>query len=349
MTNCPYCGIEPRASDDHVFPQFLGGRASVRNCKKCNDTFGHSIEGPASSDLAPLVVLLRTAGLVPPKIFTWKRAFRDEATGLEYDIDSNLFAQRSAPLIERDKEGNITGAFYHDDRMKKKFIRAFEARGKRVTVTDHPEYKMPMPTSLGFQLTLGPELRRLMMKIAVATADHMKLSGILDVGGREFLLGRSLKDDTSRTMRDESEYIELDGMRSPLGHLVYVEGNSATRICYGVVQFYGLLQLYVILNDGAYLDTDFAVVGQLSPTRGYIEEFKSVSPKRLPRPPAAKIYNVRNWQEKFNQECRRAFGEKAATLRIQEPNHRIRLPFLPSSTTQLTVFLTPPPVRHQEE
>lgn len=48
---CPYCGVRQTNSDDHVFPEFLGGRATIRAWKPCNDVFGHSIGGAVSIDL----------------------------------------------------------------------------------------------------------------------------------------------------------------------------------------------------------------------------------------------------------------------------------------------------------
>src|SRR5439155_1178377 len=41
---CPYCAERPADSDDHVFPQFLGGKATILACTTCNNTFGHSFE-----------------------------------------------------------------------------------------------------------------------------------------------------------------------------------------------------------------------------------------------------------------------------------------------------------------
>jgi HNH endonuclease len=34
---CPYCQGNLSNSDDHIFPQFLGGRATVKACLLCNN------------------------------------------------------------------------------------------------------------------------------------------------------------------------------------------------------------------------------------------------------------------------------------------------------------------------
>ncbi|MGH9814225.1 MAG: HNH endonuclease, partial [Candidatus Acidiferrales bacterium] len=92
---CPYCMERDRNSDDHVFPAFLGGTATIRVCKRCNDSFGHDFEAAVSKTLGPLQVFLRACGLKAPRSIVWKSAFADEGTGLEFDLDSDLNARPS--------------------------------------------------------------------------------------------------------------------------------------------------------------------------------------------------------------------------------------------------------------
>src|SRR5260370_38559247 len=127
---CPYCGVRPRTSDDHIFPNFLGGKTTVRACKPCNDLFGHAFEGPVSNDFAPTVVTLRRGGLRPPRRFVWKRAFNRDGT--DYDLDSDLNLTPSRPSIERDDKGSIKRAIFSGLRAAKSFIRVQEALGKKL-------------------------------------------------------------------------------------------------------------------------------------------------------------------------------------------------------------------------
>src|SRR5258706_1688996 len=100
---CPYCEKRACSSDDHVFSQFLGGTATIRSCKCCNDTFGHSFEGPLSHDLAPLIVMLRRCGLRSPRRVVWRRAIKYGRMQADYDLDSNLNLTPSAPIFEEDQ------------------------------------------------------------------------------------------------------------------------------------------------------------------------------------------------------------------------------------------------------
>jgi hypothetical protein len=141
------------------------------------------------ADLAPVVISLRRAGLRPPKTVVWKRAFKD-ATGTEYDLDSNLQARPSTPLIERDEAGSVKSALFHNEKMKKKFIAAAEKKGKRVRVADVPQETIHIP-NLEFRLTIGVEVRRLATKMAVGTVRyvHNEEVDVLDERARMFLLG----------------------------------------------------------------------------------------------------------------------------------------------------------------
>jgi hypothetical protein len=50
-------------TDDHVFPQFLGGSAAVLACKKCNDLFGGTFEAKFSVTAGAMQVLIAQFGL----------------------------------------------------------------------------------------------------------------------------------------------------------------------------------------------------------------------------------------------------------------------------------------------
>ena len=97
-TNCPYCqrlllskenNSDQKRSRDHIFPNFLGGSATVQICKRCNNTFGHSFEANVSKTLAPLMVMLGHAGIKPKKPAVWKKAFINPKDGGEYDLNSD--------------------------------------------------------------------------------------------------------------------------------------------------------------------------------------------------------------------------------------------------------------------
>ena len=61
---CLVCRLDRRklACRDHVFADFLGGKAWVGACRHCNNTFGHTIEAAALSHLKDLMFVFRRCG-----------------------------------------------------------------------------------------------------------------------------------------------------------------------------------------------------------------------------------------------------------------------------------------------
>jgi hypothetical protein len=309
---CPYCGVRPRSSDDHVFPEFLGGNTTIRACKLCNDLFGHSFEGPVSNDFAPAVVTLRRGGLLPPRRFVWKRAIKREGT--DYDLDSDLNLTPSNPSIERDDKGSIKRAVFAGLRATKSFIRGQGAHGKKLKFTPQTIKDIDI-RKLEFRLDIGTEARRLAIKIAIAAADHMGFSdGLVDERTKDFLLGNTEKSDKVRL--DFVRHDELEKLRPPLSHIVFVKGNSQTHTSYAIVQFYGLVQLYALLNDGGFAGNDFAIIFCLDAAKGYTERFEQTELFRFPEAPVKlghwEFQRLKlEWMTKFNTEAEAVLEDDA--------------------------------------
>jgi 5-methylcytosine-specific restriction endonuclease McrA len=107
---CPYCLVRPPDSDDHVFPRFLGGKATIPACKECNNKrFGRTFEAAASRHFLAWMFFLRRCGMKPPKNVRWKRIYQDKE-GHFYDVDQDFKATRSKPETIRDDSGRITRA-----------------------------------------------------------------------------------------------------------------------------------------------------------------------------------------------------------------------------------------------
>jgi hypothetical protein len=168
---------------------------------------------------------------------------------------------------------------------------------------------------LAFKLNISIEVRRLAVKIAIAAADHMGFSdGLVDEGTKEFLLGRAEKSD--RVRLDFAQHEELEKLRPPLSHSVFVKGNSQTRTSYAIVQFYGLLQLYVLLNRGGFAGSDFAIMAFLDIAKGYTESFEQTELFRFPEAPVTQgyweVHRLKfEWMKKFNKEAQAVLEDDA--------------------------------------
>jgi HNH endonuclease len=318
ISNCPYCDSRPRDSNDHIFPDFLGGTTTIRSCTQCNNTFGHTFESAVLSDLAPIMVILRSLGLAAPRYAIWKRAKVHE--GVEIDIDTNLVSNISQTVIAKDEFGRFKSGSFQSEKEAKKSLRGLENAGKRARIIE--QQMSPFNISdLTLNFTVGPEFRRLAMKIGIAAADLFNhRDEILDPYSRAFLVGAPVTNDTPVRL-DLSSYEPLQRLRPPLSHNVFVKGNGTTGHCYAVVVFYGVLQLYVILNDKNYSGNDFAIFGYLSPV-DHKTEFKNIELISLPKPPQFVSRHsietgLKNWQHCFNDQAKVIFGDGKINLKME--------------------------------
>lgn len=314
---CPYCEERPKNSDDHIFPAFLGGETTIRACKSCNDMFGHTFEGSVSNDLAPTAVMLRRAGLHAPRRMVWRRALKRE--GRDYDLDTNLKLTPSVPFIERDSDGTIANAIFPNRQSAKGFIRGQEAEGKKIKMDSRTVEGIDI-RRLDFRIRVGMELRRLAVKMAIATADLMGFkTNFVDNASRNFLLGRG--ETTQQARVDFVVHSALENLRPPLSHCVFVKGNAQTKKCYAVVQFYGLVQLYVMLNNGGFAGSDFAVLALLDIAQKYAERFEKTEPLMIPEALGRlghwKSLELKmKWLDKFNLEAKAVLQDDAKLITL---------------------------------
>ena len=322
MPLCPYCNARPQDSDDHVFPASLGGRRTIRACKAgCNDRFGHGFEAAVADDLSPVAVLLSLCGLKLPRRFVWRQAFKDPSTGLDYDLESEGKVLRlSAPKVERNERGEVVRGTFRDTKEAERARASLEekASGKQYRVRSTRE-EIKAPPLNRIQFTIGTEIRRLAVKVAIG-ATELVLPGVPIVAPttRAYLLSGEASEVPVRI--DYRQLDGLDGMRPPLAHLVFVEGNPKQHLCYAIVQFFETIQLWILLSS-AYDGPAFAVLGTcnvLSNEEMFVET-PGLGLDEAPR------YNqqeqvqtgVEAWAKKLDKQVREAFGENILNFEIE--------------------------------
>jgi hypothetical protein len=318
---CPYCRQRPRDSDDHIFSQFLGGRATIRCCSHCNNArFGGGFEGPVSKDLAPIIVFLTFSGLRPNRTFVHKKAWVDAATGLEYDLDSERQSTPTKTHVIRDNEGNVTKFIARSKKEANKLGRSLTRKGrsKGFKVTEETRELHPEFSNTGIKI--GTEIRQLAVKMCVGLTQRLvPHEEIIDSAIRTFLLDKA--PERSPVRHFFRRFAVLDDLRPPLAHTIYVEGDPTTGRCYGVVQFFGILQFYVPLRN-EYKGTTFAVLGVLNVTNGQ-EEFTHLEPLRLEEIPRITSFGdhqegLAQWGSQLNDQVRQAFGEASIVFKATE-------------------------------
>jgi len=245
MTLCPYCCEREAGTDDEVFAQFLGGRRSIRACRTCNNTFGHTIEVAASKSLSQIMFLLRLSGMPTPAPRFWKNVPLGPEGEL-YDVDQDLRAEPSTPTMIRDAEQRVVGArgpLRHVRDVQKSLAK--NGRVSSVALAD------PMHVQISlwrFQFPVDDDIKRVCIKMSVAAATKRGLANVLGAIPRAYL-NKGTNSDLCPVRADVNLYPRLDEQRPPAGHLVFIHASKAERRVYSVVQLFSAFQFYCELHD----------------------------------------------------------------------------------------------------
>lgn len=280
---CPYCErpIEDY-SRDHIFPDFLGGGRKMPACKQCNEIFGSTFEGRAALMLYGMQVSMSTWGLSFNQTApAWRRAF--EHMGLEFDVSVEGAEPRfrlSRPIKEVGKDGKLAAISFGNKKEAERAVKRARKKGHDKAVAQKIYVEMPAP-QIPFVFELNPGVLRTALKMCYALSTSLPGFTLNEVAHARAIL----KGDPGRLPVNVIPSFEihesLDAMREPLSHIIYVERDE-TRV-YGVVQFFGVLQLYCGLGRPNGSAPCAARVGILDPLTG-VEKFSGVEPLRLPMP-----------------------------------------------------------------
>jgi len=255
---CSYCALRNTNSRDEVFTRFLGGKAWIPACRRCNSMFGHSIEAAALSHLKNLLLFLRRCGMQPSKPMVWRRV-RLDASGKIYDIDQDLRTVPSAPTIERNDEGRIVRASGSQHQVEQ-IAKGMTSDGREVCVVADE------PITLGVQqlrvtYPMDDDIKRLCIKMSVAVAHKMGRFDVLGHSTRSYLLEAVVIDPCPVRIAIDA-YPDLDRHRPLAGHLIYVRANSTERRIYSIVQLFTFIQFYCELTCD-YLGEDWGILATL--------------------------------------------------------------------------------------
>jgi hypothetical protein len=280
---CPYCEkpIEDY-SRDHIFPEFLGGSRKRPACKQCNEIFGSTIEARAAVMFYGMQMSMSTWGLSFSQTApAWRRAF--EHMGLKFDISvegAEPKLQLSNPIKETGKDGKLTSISFGNEKEAEKSVKQARKKGHPRAVVQKIYVEIPAP-QIPFVYELNPGVMRTALKMCYALSTSLPGFTLGEVAHARAIL----KGDPSRlpvnVIPSFEIYESLDAMREPLSHVIYVERDE-TRI-YGVVQFFGVIQLFCGLGMPNGSAPRAARVGILDPLTG-VEKFFDVDPLGLSMP-----------------------------------------------------------------
>ncbi len=295
LEQCPYS--DPPFSeftDDHIFPQFLGGRATIRICRECNSGFGYSFEAESAKQIKRLQVFIAHFGLnLTRTAATWPSALKIGDTsynlkpgqnGAEYEL--------THPVIRRDISGNIVAGQCRSKAEAEQLARNLVQKGKakRVVIEQTPG-EILNDISLESSFSFNSSLYRLATKLVANALVYMGHRQLISSSGIARYLHGSAAWASGPAYCDTSQ---IRNLRPPLSHTIYIEfGNPS----HGIVLVFGAMQIYVplpVASPGAFL-------GFLDPITGE-ESFTDMNPISLVPPPAfVSINTAKNYLREMLQ------------------------------------------------
>jgi len=301
METCPYSAPPyEKFTDDHIFPQFLGGRRTVRVCKQCNDVFGHSFEGRASQQLKRLQVFISDFGLDLTRTpAAWPAAIviGDET----YDLRPGLQGAQyflSKPTFIKDEDGKLVGGKARSMSEAKQItgdlIRAGKAKEVEIFTSQGATIEN---TRLTGSFSFNDDLYRLATKMAAALLVAFDRTPIITESDIPAYLHGKTRLPVSPAYCDVEP---IRTMRPALSHTIYVELGP---VSYAMVLIFGFLKIFLPLPAAGHAE---AFLGSLDPITGD-ETFDAVAcigPRSVPQSilPHEALAQFRDMQDALTRE-----------------------------------------------
>lgn len=225
--------------------------------------------------------VFRRCGMQPPGPMVWRKIALDH-DGRQYDVDQDLNAVLSDPVITRDQHGKIVRVEGDPEKVKN-IATSLEKKGRLFSGTPS-EFKIDV-RSFSLRYPIDKDLKRVAIKMSLAVARRLDHNPTVSAECRSYLLSGAYSGRTasSPVRIDFTDSPRLKALRPLLGHLVYVCHNEAAGRCYSVLQLFGAIQLYCELSS-AIAAPGFSIVATHDPV-SHREEFRRTDPIDYPLPP----------------------------------------------------------------
>jgi hypothetical protein len=305
---CPYCNNPIlEFSDEHIFPEFIGGRKTIDSCAACdsNNIFGHTFEGRVSPMLHALHISISTWGLALKRtVPAWRSGHEYE--GLRFDLSiektNKMQFRLSKPIVEKNDQGKTTSITHATEKEARRAAESAIKKGKaQKVVIERIAIELPF-TGAAFNFEFSPDFLRLALKLCFTLSTLLPEILVEELAYSQAILRGDQGYLPRNVIPAFDDYTALNSKREALCHVIYVERNKS-RI-YGVVQFYGVIQVYCDLGKPTFATGDAAMLAVLDPITGR-EEFTEVIPLNLPQPeqlPDTELPEaVGSWLTKFRQ------------------------------------------------
>jgi hypothetical protein len=270
-TKCPYCqSVIDSRSKDHIFPKFLGGRRKISSCKSCNDYFGYSFEAIAAKSLQPLHVFISSGVPLKSARPFWKAGHEQSGQKLDFSVgDNGMVAHLSKPMVELREDGTLLKGQFRDVKEANRVLADLRRKGDlrpnaRIVQVEIPTHQL---ADIAIDVRIGPELRRLALKMAISASTLLPNFELAEVHeARLYLMGNPNMVHVNNVLVDIVNMGRIDDLRPPLSHVIYVERFEG-RV-WATIQFFGSIQLFCNVGVSSLGVQNAAVLGFLDPVTG---------------------------------------------------------------------------------
>jgi HNH endonuclease len=320
---CPYCERRPTGadqdvySDDHIFPESMGGKRTIRACKSCNDTFGHSFEVQnLDQTIIPLSVMLGRAGVsIVQQDIRWRRVFTTP-DGQVYNLlltQDGLQPVSAKPLVKRDADDpKLLHVTINNDPESRRHLKQFNNPKRFVLKSETPGQPTRIQES-SFELNLNKAVGLTALKMAFAGATIAFPGEISSFKDARLDLREAQEDSRMRTVViDHRTHTSLDRSRGALCHTIYIEEYEG--IVHSIVQFFGCFQCSIRLSDSVSRSYENGLLATLDPTTGE-EMFREIPRLRIRKWTGDEAADQLSSVKKFNEYARQK-GAKSIALDV---------------------------------
>ena len=304
---CPYCNENINdLSKDHIFPAFLGGSKKTDSCKSCNDRFGHSFEAHTAKMLQAMQVSMTSWGLLLNNSgFVWKGSH--EYDGIKYDLSADgrkVDFSNTHPIVHKNDDGKTVAVDYRTKEEAEKAISNAKKKGKIGEVKKFS--REILFSGARFTFNVDRNLIRTALKMCTAICGSDPRITPADTEYARAALATVSSDSPVPNVHIAfNSYESLDALRPALSHVIYVERSRS--MIYGVVQFFGVIQLFCRIGRALPYSSDMAILGVLDPLEN-LEIFDyELNPLYLSIPPLdidnGFDENMEKWLRKFEKSA----------------------------------------------
>ena len=256
----------------------IGGKKTVRVCKRCNDRCGGTFEARNLTEtIIRLSILLAKAGVpIAKKGLKWKNAV-STPDGQVYNLvltADGVQTESAKPLVERDPgDPNVLRVTVNDDPESRKLLKQFSNPKKFALQAETPGKPVRTQES-SFNLNPDKMVGLTPLKMAFAAATLAFPDEVPQFSDARLDLTDADENSRVRSVAfDHRVHRSLDASRGSLCHTIYLEEQEG--LIHGVVQFFGCFQAYVTLSDKASRPYEHGFLAILDPTSGQ-ETFREI-------------------------------------------------------------------------